>query len=211
MILDPKKDKMNVASSRELVFAALDFETTGSVAGYPVEPWQIGVVRWESGGYHLWEHWLRVGDRPFHPRAPGRHEAVREELAGAPRLDALLPELRQLCGGVPLVAHNAATEQKCFRDAVPMERFGPWIDTLKLSRALWPDLRSHKLGDLLVTHSLRKTVAGLLPGREEHDALFDAMGSAVLLNYMLTLPVCQDVSLEVLVNPDLMAYYARRR
>jgi len=192
-------------------FAAIDFETTGSVAGYPVEPWQIGVVRWEAGTYQVWEHWLRVGERPFHPRAPGRHESVRDELAGAPRLDALLPELRRLCAGVPLVAHNAATERKCFRDAVPMERFGPWIDTLKLSRALWPELRSHTLGDLLVSHGLRGKLAELLPDREEHDALFDAAGSAVLLRYILELPVCRDISMDVLLNPDLMAYYARRR
>lgn len=193
------------------VFAAIDFETTGSVAGYPVEPWQIGVVRLEGDGFRFWDHWLRVGDRPFHPQAPGRHEQVRHELEAAPALHELLPDLRRFCGGVPLVAHNAATERKCLRDAVPMERLGPWIDTLKLSRALWPELDSHTLGDLLVTHGLRERVAALLPDRQEHDALFDAAGSAVLLRFMLSLPVCRDLSLDVLVNPDLMAYYARKR
>jgi DNA polymerase-3 subunit epsilon len=188
-------------------FAALDFETTGAVAGYPVEPWQIGVVRVDAQGARCWEHWLRVGPRPFHPRAPGRHEQVRGELERAPFLQDLVPELRGLCGGVPMVAHNVATEQKCLRDAVPMERFGPWIDTLKLSRALWPGLRSHKLGDLLAGFGLRDQVTACLPERGEHDALFDAMGSAVLLIHILELPVCANISLDVLVNPDQMAYY----
>lgn len=210
MMQEVKKADFKSETQMDFVFAALDFETTGSVSGYPVEPWQVGVVRWEAGEFFAWEHWLRVGPRPFHPRAPGRHEQIRDELAVAPPLHELLPEVRSWCGGVPLVAHNAATEQKCLREAVPMERFGPWIDTLKLSRALWPELSSHSLGDVLRTHGLREKVVALLPNREEHDALFDAMGSAVLLRYILELPVCRGISFDVLVQPDLMAYYARR-
>lgn len=198
-------------SMLNFAFTAVDFETTGAVAGYPVEPWQIGLVRWDLKGFDAWEHWLRVGPRPFHPRAPGRHAQVRTELETAPSLPELVPELRARCGGVPLVAHNIATEKKCFRDAVPLERFGPWIDTLKLSRALWPAWRSHTLGDVLSVLELRATVRAMLPGREEHDALFDAMGSAVLLRHILALPACRGISFEVLLKPDLMAYYRHRR
>lgn len=193
------------------VFAAVDFETTGAVAGYAVEPWQIGAVRWEGGTFRSWESWLRVGPRPFHPRAPGRHAQLRAVLEGAPRLQDVVGELRRWCGGVPLVGHNVGTEQKCLRDAVPMERLGPWIDTLKLSRALWPGMRSHALGEVLAALGLREEVARRVPEREEHDALFDAMGSAVLLRHMLELPVCRGITMEALLNPDLMAYYAGRR
>ncbi len=191
-------------------FAAIDFETTGSVQGYPVEPWQIGVVHWSAAGPETWETLLRVGPRPFHPRAPGRHEALREEIARASVLQAHLPELRRYCARVPLVAHNAATEKKCLRMSVPMERFGPYIDTLKLSRAIWPDLRSHALGDVLNALSLRDQVEELVPGREAHDALYDAAGSAVLLRHILALPELADCSTEVLFHPDQAAYYRRR-
>jgi DNA polymerase-3 subunit epsilon len=190
---------------------ALDFETTGSVEGYAVEPWQLGMVRWDGVRVQCWETYLRVGERPFHPRAPGRHAQLRTELSTAPKLDTKLAELRALAGGVPLLAHNAATEQKCLREAVPMERFEPWIDTLKLSRAVWPGLASYALGDLLTFRNLNDRVTASAPGRGEHDALFDAWGSLWLLNDILALPDWQNVSRDVLLHPDQHAYYSRKR
>lgn len=191
-------------------FAAIDFETTGSVAGYPVEPWQIGVVRFSVEGPIQWESLLRVGPRPFHPRAPGRHELVREELRNSPSLVELVPELRRMCGGVPLVAHNAATEKKMLRQEVPMEALGPWIDTLSLCRAVWPDLPSHSLGDLLEQFGLREEAEEMVPGREEHDALFDAAGCGLLLRHILRQPGWETVSAGVLTRPDQRAFHMRR-
>lgn len=192
-------------------FAAIDFETTGSVAGYPVEPWQVGVVVVTAGEAPVfWESLLRVGDRPFHPKAPGRHARIRDELAEAPCLQECLPELRRYCLGRPLLAHNAATERKCLRDYVPMEPWGPWIDSLKLSRAAWPELKSHRLEDLLQRLDLLKTVQEAFSNREAHDALFDAYGSAVLLQYLTDQPAWADAGLELLQHPDQAAFYRSR-
>lgn len=192
-------------------FAALDFETTGAVEGYPVEPWQVGVARVGEGGVVLWESLLRVGPRPFHPRAPGRHAALREEISAAPRLADCLPDLRRLCLGVVLVGHNVATEQKCLRDQVPMEAFGPWVDTLKLSRAIWPGLPSHALGDVLASLGLSGEVEALCPDRAPHDALYDAVGSAVLLRHVLALPGWDSCDLRVLQRPDLGPWKQRKK
>ena len=198
--------------TRTLPFCAIDFETTGSVSGYPVEPWQVGVTRWDlSGEPVFWESLLRVGPRPFHPRAPGRHAVLRRELERSPTLVDRLPNLREYCSGVPLVAHNIGTEKKCLRDAVPMESFGPWIDTLKLARCAWPEAPSHSLENLLDLLGLAERVNALLPGREAHDALYDALASAVLLRHLLAQPGWQNVSLQVLLNPDLSEFYRRGR
>ena len=190
-------------------FAAVDFETTGSVAGYAVEPWQIGVARWDGEAPVLWESWLKVGPRPFHPRAPGRHAQIRGQLERAPALVDLVPEIRRCCGGIPLVAHNAATEQKMFRQDLPLEKFGPWIDTLKLSRSIWPELPSHSLGSLLERFEQSPLLARLVPDRGEHDALYDAAGCGLLLGHILDLPEWRGVSKEVLLRPDLGPYYRR--
>ncbi|MEX2607844.1 MAG: 3'-5' exonuclease [Kiritimatiellia bacterium] len=193
-------------------FAAIDFETTGSVAGYPVEPWQVGVVVISAGEEPVyWESLLRVGNRPFHPRAPGRHARIREELEEAPRLQDCLPELRRFCLGRPLVAHNTATEQKCLQAYVPMEPWGPWIDSLKLSRAAWPELPSHRLEDVLRRLDLFNTVQNTFEDREAHDALFDAYGSAVLLQYLLNQPAWSAAGLELLQFPDQTAFYRHRK
>lgn len=193
-------------------FAAIDFETTGSVSGYPMEPWQVGVVVITEGREPVfWESLLRVGDRPFHPRAPGRHARIREELAEAPCLQECLPELRRLCLGRPLLAHNTATERNCLQAYVPMEPWGPWIDSLKLSRAAWPELKSHRLEDLLQQMGLLEMVQKTFSDREAHDALFDAYGSAVLLQHLRTQPGWTTVSLELLQHPDLAKFYQVRR
>jgi len=196
--------------SASFCFAAIDFETTGSVSGYPVEPWQVGVaVIAPDAEPVFWDSLLRIGPRPFHPRAPGRHAALREELAAAPTLMECLESLREYCGGVPMVAHNTATERNCLERGVPMERFGPWIDTLKLCRAAWPDLPSHRLEDLLTRFRLMDRVRAAFPDREPHDALFDAYGSAVLLTHLLGQPGWESVDLEVLTSPDTGAYYRK--
>jgi DNA polymerase III epsilon subunit-like protein len=193
-------------------FAAIDFETTGSVAGYPVEPWQVGVVVVTAGEEPVfWESLLRVGDRPFHPKAPGRHAKLRTELAEAPCLQDCLPELRRFCLGRPLLAHNVATEQKCLRAYVPMEPWGPWIDSLKISRAAWPELKSHRLEDVLHCMDLLQKVQDTFSDREAHDALFDAYGSVVLLQHLLKQPAWMDASLELLQHPDLAGYYRARK
>ncbi len=193
-------------------FCALDFETTGSVEGYPVEPWQVGLVVWTPGQDPVcWEQLLRIGPRPFHPRAPGRHAQLRDVLAQSPCLQECVPSLRELGQGLPLVAHNTATEKACLRQAVPMERFGPWIDTLQLARAAWPREPSHRLEDLLVRLGLMDQVERWVPDRGPHDALFDAMGAAVLLHHLLQQPGWQTVDLKVLTHPDTSAFYRHRK
>ena len=74
-----------------MVWTALDFETTGSVKGWPNEPWQIGIVQIEDGVVlpeTKWESLFRVGERPFSPRAVGRYAEIREELASLKRQGA---------------------------------------------------------------------------------------------------------------------------
>ncbi|WFB34569.1 3'-5' exonuclease [Kiritimatiellota bacterium B12222] len=192
-------------------FSAIDFETTGSVAGYPVDPWQVGVVVCTSDAEPLfWESLLQVGPRPFHPKAPGRHAQLRSELAQAPRMEECLSPFRQLCQNRPLVAHNCATEKKCLRESLPMERFGPWIDTLKLSRAAWPTLSSYKLEDVLCALGLLPRMQAQFPDRMAHDALYDAYGSALILEYLLAQEAWQGVSLRLLENPDQRLWRNRK-
>ena len=85
-----------------MVWTALDFETTGTVKGWPNEPWQLGLVMIEDGVVlpeTRWETLLHVGDRPFSPRAVGRYAELREELAAAPEFSELWPEISsRLCG-----------------------------------------------------------------------------------------------------------------
>jgi DNA polymerase III epsilon subunit-like protein len=143
---------------------------------------------------------LRVGARPFNPHAPGRHRLLREEMACAPRLHDLWPEVHPWLIGCPLAAHNAATERKMLQQAAPLHRFGPWIDSLKLVRVAYPELPSHRMEDVLEILNLMDRVRECCPDREPHDALFDAAGCAALLEHLLHLPGWEQLTVEALTR-----------
>ena len=195
---------MGSQRARDAAITVLDFETTGAVRGWPVEPWQVGMVRMHDGRVTVddrCEHLLRVAvDRPFNPRAPGRHARLRHELAQAPDLPALWPELAPWLTGVPLAAHNVGTERGVLERAAPLHRFGPWIDTLRLTRKAYPQLASAALEDVVTALHLQPRLDAMIPGRAPHDALYDAVACALLLEHFLSLPGWADVTVQALVD-----------
>jgi len=190
--------------AREAVITVLDFETTGAVRGWPVEPWQVGMVRVRNGRVVVderCEHLLRVaGDRPFNAHAPGRHARLRHELAQALDLPSRWLALETWVIGVPLAAHNVGTERGVLERAAPLHRFGPWIDTLRLTRKAYPQLASSALEDVVEVLQLQPRLDALIPGRAPHDALYDAIACALLLEHFLALPGWQDVTVQALVD-----------
>jgi len=176
----------------ETTLTVLDFETTGSVPGFDTEPWQVGAVRLVNGRVdpqQTFESLIRVdANRPFSAYAPGTHHKLRDEIAAAPDVSKVWKNLEGWVTACPLVAHNAAVEKKFLRKMAPMHRFGPWVDTLALARKAWPDAPSHKLGDLIAGLGLEPRVCELCPNRAAHDALYDAIACAVLLEQILMLP-----------------------
>jgi DNA polymerase III subunit epsilon len=173
----------------ELEITVFDFETTGTLQGFENEPWQIGMVSLRQGRVDattMFESLLRVdGTRPFNRHAPGRHAQLRTEIAAAPTMQDIWPQIGRRLTACPLCAHNVGTEKKFARRAVPMHRLGPWVDTLKLARRAWPGCRSYALEDLVHELSLQERLLSLCPGREAHDALYDAVASALMLEYLL--------------------------
>lgn len=167
----------------------LDYESTGSLRGFPNEPWQIGMVSLKNGKVDptsMFESLLRVDiNRPFNPHAPGRHALLRDEIAKAPTPPELWPRIMPRLVRCPLCAHNVATEKKFTRAMAPMHRLGLWIDTLKIARKVWPGCPSYALEDLIVMLDLKSRVDGLCVNREAHDALYDAVASAMLLEHLL--------------------------
>ena len=112
-----------------MTYISLDFETTGTVRGWPNEPWQLGLVAITDGRpvpESRWETFFRIpADRPFSPRAPGRWAELRDALADAPSFMEIWPDLADRLVGHPLVAHNAATERTILEKRAPLTPFGP--------------------------------------------------------------------------------------
>jgi DNA polymerase-3 subunit epsilon len=60
-------------------------------------------------------------------------------------MSALWPEFKSRLSGAVVVAHGAGTEKRFLR-ACPLHGFGPWLDTLALSRAALPGLDYQLIG-----------------------------------------------------------------
>jgi DNA polymerase III epsilon subunit-like protein len=141
-------------------FVAIDFETTGWEHGAGNEPWQLGVAV--------------VRDLEI--------VKTREFFFGTPMTPDCEPMMSQwdewssLLTGHRLVAHNIATERTILTRAAPLTRWGPWTDTLRLAKAMYPTLPGYSLGELCETFG----VVPEMEGRTWHDALYDAVACARL-------------------------------
>jgi DNA polymerase III epsilon subunit-like protein len=176
---------------KETNITVLDFETTGPVADYPDEPWQIGLIVLEKGKVNPEKNlnrFLYVGDRPINPYVPGRHARIRHVLKRSPRLVELWHDIRPFIDGQILAAHNTGTEKKILGNVFPAHSDGIWIDTLNMSRQVWPQLEKYNLEYLLDRLNLTDTVKNIDPGGHPHDAYYDAVGSAFILEMILRQP-----------------------
>ena len=153
-------------------FVAIDFETTGYEAGNTNEPWQLGLAVVRGGEI--------VETREFFfdvEGAPARaHEA---DALGT--LQSSFETWAPHLVGQRLVAHNIACERTILTRTAPLTKWGPWVDTMKLAKAMYPKLPSYALGELC-------TMFGCVPqidGRTWHDGLYDAVACANLALLLL--------------------------
>jgi len=195
---------------RELAFCAIDFESAGAARGANDVPVQVGLARWSAadGHQHPFDSYLR-SERPITWAARRVHGIEDRDLVDAPSLLELWPTLRQALAGRVVVAHGKGTEKRFLR-AFPGHGFGPWIDTLPLARAAWPEAESHALSELCARAGLADRVAELVPARRWHDALYDATASLVLLERLLADFDLLDAPLQSLLHPDTSAWHRHR-
>lgn len=172
----------------ELPVAAIDFESAGAAPGETDQPVQVGIVRAESLLTPLSAESLFVSyiacNRPVRWSAAKVHGITTEKLQGAPAFVSLWPELRARLGNAAVVGHNPATEQRFLR-AFPGHGFGPWLDTLALSRRALPGLGDYSLSAVCEALGLTAELQALMPRRQWHDALFDAAGSLLILRFLV--------------------------
>ncbi len=192
-------------------FTAIDFESAGASRGKTDSPVQVGLATWSAASGHTsaFVSYLFT-DQPIQWAARKVHGISPEDLADAPSLLLLWPELKSRLAGAVVVAHGKGTEKRFLR-AFPGHGFGPWVDTLLLARAAWPELPDHSLGALCEGHGLTPGIQALVPGKSWHDALFDAVASLVLLSHLVETHALKDHPVEALLQPDTSAWHQNRR
>jgi DNA polymerase III subunit epsilon len=196
---------------RDCRFTAIDFESAGAAPGRTDAPVQIGLAAWSPtlGHGEVFMSYLRT-DQPVTWAARKVHGIGPEHLADAPALLSLWPELKTRLVGAVVVAHGKGTEKRFLR-TFPGHGFGPWIDTLLLSRAAWPELKDHSLGAVASARGLTEKIETLVPGKRWHDALYDAVASLVLLENLVSSFALEEQPLDLLVTPDTSVWHRMRR
>jgi DNA polymerase III subunit epsilon len=192
----------------DITFVALDFESAGAVRGATDEPVQIawGAMRGaEIDPSTFFASYLRV-DRPITWAAQRVHGITRSHLADAPALNDLWPQLRAAMQGRVLVAHGAGTEKRFLR-AFPFHGFARWVDTLALTRAVYPQFGDYSLGPILDRLALVSELDELCPGLCWHHALYDSVACLVFLRHLLRQPHLAAAPVEWFLHPDTSDYY----
>lgn len=196
---------------RDATWAALDFESSGASPGQPDEPVQVGMAVWSPGGGAPGE-FFRAYVRPSAPITPAAekvHRISAGAIENAPVMFALWPEFKKRLAGSAVVAHGAGTEKRFLR-VFPFHGFGPWVDTLAISRAVLPELPEHSLGGVIAALGLEEAVGGLCPGLGWHDALFDAVACLVLLRHLVDRLELGGLTVGQVRGLDAAAYHQRR-
>jgi DNA polymerase-3 subunit epsilon len=192
-------------------FCAIDFESAGVESGSTSVPIQIGFacmrgteIRRDS----FFRSYLSTSE-PVVWTAQDVHDIRSEDLVDAPNLLDLFPTLNSAMTGRFAVAHSAGVERK-FLGVFAMHEFGPWVDTLKVSRAFFPKLQEHSLGAMIRTLELEPELSELCPGLAWHDALYDAVASLMVLRKIIVGADLHDYPAEVLAKVKSSRYYQSR-
>lgn len=194
---------------RDAAWAALDFESAGAAPGRSDEPVQVGIAVWRGG--EMTEFFRSYVHSPVRITRSARavHGIGDDDVRDAPAMVALWPEFKVRLGGAVVVAHGAGTEKRFLR-AFPLHGFGPWLDTLALSRAVLPELPGHALGDVAAALGVEDEIRRRCEGLDWHDALFDAVACLVILQRVLANCASPDLTVGQLLSMDTRAYHRRR-
>jgi len=131
-------------------FVVFDIETTG-LDPFTDKITEIGAVR-ISNGQILEEFSTFVNPEISIPENIAKLTGIDDNLvANAPRIEEVLPEFLKFVGDSPLVAHNATFDYGFIMQnlrKLDMKAEYTLIDTLELSRKLFPDLSKYKLSSV---------------------------------------------------------------
>ena len=157
--------------------AVIDFETTGMSPGQGARATEVGIVLVENGQVvDRFQSLMNTGVYipGFITQLTGITNAMVD---AAPAAAQVMADAARFVNGAPMVAHNASFDSKFWQAELALAGVAAphvFACTVLLSRRLYPQAPSHKLGNLVDYHHLPRT------GRA-HRALADAEMAAALL------------------------------
>ncbi len=174
---------------RDVPYAVLDLETTGLNARRDAIL-SIGLVEIIQGRVQLERSWYALVQPPAGVQVPAAsiriHGLLRGDVAAAPCLEEVLPQLLERLTGRVLVVHFARMDvdflARALQQTWQVKLRGPALDTMQIAQTLYHQER------WLTGHDGMRPVTSLrelaeqahLPIHNEHNALSDAITTAQL-------------------------------
>lgn len=202
----------------QCIFTAIDFESAGTSSGSTDTPVQVGTATWSTietntDPNFLSDTWMSYihTDKKITWAAQQVHGITKAQLKDAPKLMLMWPEFKKRLKDKIIVAHGHGTEKRFLR-AFPSHGFGPWVDTLHLTRAAYPSLDDYSLGSISSALNLVDEINALSdtasPERTItwHDALYDSIASIAILRHIITKFSLQDSPISCLTQPNTSAW-----
>lgn len=182
-VFNPKDIELNKAT-----FVVLDLETTGLSTRHD-RIIQFGAVKVEKGTQIGKKNILINPRRKLDQKIIDITDITNEMLEGKPTIEEVLPEIVEFVKGAILVTHNASFDfgflnEELKRCNMPILT-NPVIDTLALSRYLFPNNRNHRLGTLCRNMEVK------YDENEAHRADYDAIVLNEVWQPMLAV-LCKD-------------------
>ncbi len=140
--------------------AVIDFETTGISPGQGARATEVAIVLLEQGQVvDRFQSLMKTGAwiPPFITQLTGITNAM---VNAAPDAAQVMQDAARFVGDAPMVAHNAAFDSKFWQAELALVGLTapqPFACTVLLSRRLYPQAPSHKLGTLVDYHGLPLT------------------------------------------------------
>jgi len=136
--------------------AFVDIETTGG-SHFTSRVLEVGVVRVESGRVVAKYQTLLHPETEIPSFITGLTGITNQDVAGAPRFEQVADQLAEILDGAVFVAHNVRFDYAFLK--MEFERLGvPFrpqlLCTVRLSRKLFPQFKTHKLASLIERHGL---------------------------------------------------------
>ena len=157
-------------------YVLFDLETTG-LSPYKDEIIEIGAVKVDKDG-KITETFTTLvkPSKPVSEFVENLTGISNEMLADAPSIYTALPKFAAFAGDSILVGHNVTFDIKFVQQKAKIYKdiqfLNPYVDTLALTRKVYPNLKSYKLQDLIKEFDLKTFAA--------HRALADVVATQQL-------------------------------
>jgi DNA polymerase-3 subunit epsilon len=160
--------------------AVIDFETTGISPALGDRATEVAIVLLEHGQVvDRFQSLMNAG--VYIPSFITQLTGITNLMvATAPRAERVMADAARFVGNAPMVAHNASFDRRYWQAELALAGLAapqPFACTVLLSRRLYPEATSHKLGALVQRLRLPQTGAA-------HRAMVDAEMAAALLARM---------------------------